>query len=175
MLSEKTFQPVWSSWELIKNSTSSVIRQKGESQNGCFKKTKHVKFSEKTNISTPLIGTRTCAYQGVRNVCFFGKFGVFCFLETPVLRFALLSYYGRFVTISTFISMLLFLNNLIIFSGGSLNYYYDWDYLVIVVNMYYQEHRKKITVSSSINNIFIETVWFIVFSNIKTSVLFYAS
>ena len=25
----------------------SVIRQKGESQNGCFKKTKHVKFSEK--------------------------------------------------------------------------------------------------------------------------------
>ena len=26
---------------------SSVIRQKGESQNGCFKKTKHVKISEK--------------------------------------------------------------------------------------------------------------------------------
>ena len=26
---------------------SSVIRQKGETQNGCFKKTKHVKFSEK--------------------------------------------------------------------------------------------------------------------------------
>ena len=25
---------------------SSVIRQKGESQNGCFKKTKHAKFSE---------------------------------------------------------------------------------------------------------------------------------
>ena len=42
---------------------SSVIRQKGESQNGCFKKTKYVKFSEK----------RT-------------------FLETPVLRFAFLPY-----------------------------------------------------------------------------------
>ena len=27
---------------------SSVIRQKGESQNECFKKTKHVKFSEKS-------------------------------------------------------------------------------------------------------------------------------
>ena len=30
---------------------TSVIRQKGESQNGCFKESKHVKFSEKTNIS----------------------------------------------------------------------------------------------------------------------------
>ena len=74
---------------------SSVIRQKGESQNGCFKKTKHVKFSEKTNISNPLIRTRTCAYQKVRNVRFFGKFDVLCFPETPVLRFAILPYYWR--------------------------------------------------------------------------------
>ena len=29
-------------------SSLSVIRQKGESQNGCFKKTKHAKFSEKS-------------------------------------------------------------------------------------------------------------------------------
>ena len=42
----------------------------GESQNGCFKKTKQAKFSEK----------RTCAYQGVRDdrfleslTCFFFK------------------------------------------------------------------------------------------------------
>ena len=35
----------------------SMIRQKGESQNGCFKKTKHAKFSEKKN-SYPLIRTR---------------------------------------------------------------------------------------------------------------------
>ena len=35
----------------------------------------------------------TCAYQGARNVRCFGKFGVLCFLETPVLRFALLPYY----------------------------------------------------------------------------------
>ena len=41
-----------------KKSNSSVIRQKGESQNGCFKKTKHVEFSEKTNISNPLIRVR---------------------------------------------------------------------------------------------------------------------
>ena len=33
---------------------------------------------------------RMCAYQRVRNVRFFGKFGVLCFLETPVLRFVLL-------------------------------------------------------------------------------------
>ena len=39
---------------------SLVIRQKGESQDTCFKKTKHSKFSEK----------QTCAYQEVRNVRF---------------------------------------------------------------------------------------------------------
>ena len=32
---------------------SSVIRQKGKSRNGCFKKTKHVKFSEKRTFLTP--------------------------------------------------------------------------------------------------------------------------
>ena len=31
----------------------SVIRQKGESQNGCFKETKHAKFSEKRTFLTP--------------------------------------------------------------------------------------------------------------------------
>ena len=36
----------------------SVMRQKGKFQNGCFKKTKHAKFSKKTNISYPLIRTR---------------------------------------------------------------------------------------------------------------------
>ena len=32
---------------------TSVARQKGKSQNGCFKKTKHVKFSEKRTFLTP--------------------------------------------------------------------------------------------------------------------------
>ena len=76
---------------------SLVIRQKGKSQNG-GNKTKHAKFSEKINVSYPLIHTRTCAYQGVRNVWlffFFGKFDVLCFLVTSVLRFALLPYYQR--------------------------------------------------------------------------------
>ena len=68
-----------------------VIRQNGESQIGCLKKTKHFTFSKKWIFLTPLY-TRTCAYQGVKNVLFFGKFGVLCFLETPILRFALLPY-----------------------------------------------------------------------------------
>ena len=38
---------VWSYWL-----TSSVIRQKDESQNGCFKRTKHAKFSEKRTFLT---------------------------------------------------------------------------------------------------------------------------
>ena len=66
---------------------SLVIRQRGESQNGCFKKTKHVKFSEKR--------TFLCV-SGGKKCSFFAKFGVLCFLETPVLRFALLPYYRRY-------------------------------------------------------------------------------
>ena len=38
---------------------SLVIRQKGESQNRCFKKTKHVRFSQNRTFVTPLIRTRT--------------------------------------------------------------------------------------------------------------------
>ena len=34
-----------------------------------------LKFFRKTNISNPLIRTRTCAYQGVRNVSFPESFG----------------------------------------------------------------------------------------------------
>ena len=72
---------------------SSVIRQKDESQNGCFKKTKLATFSEKRTFLTPL-----CTYQcvlGGKKCSFFGKVGMLCFLGTPVLRFSLLSYYRR--------------------------------------------------------------------------------
>ena len=48
-------------------------------------------ISRKTNIYFPLIRTR-----GDKKCLFFGKFGVFFFLVTPVLRFALLPYYRRF-------------------------------------------------------------------------------
>ena len=56
---------------------SLVIRQKGESQNGCFKKTKHVKFSEKRTFIF------WCAYQGVRNVHFLENLACFVFLKHP--------------------------------------------------------------------------------------------
>ena len=62
---------------------SSVTRQKGESQNGCFKKAKHAKISEKQTFLTSW-------YAHVR-------FGVLCFLETPVLRFTLLPYSRRYL------------------------------------------------------------------------------
>ena len=52
-----------------------VITQKGKSQTGCFKKIKHFKFSEKRTFLAPW----------------------YALLETPVLRFALLSYYRAVV------------------------------------------------------------------------------
>ena len=39
--------------------SSSVIRQKGESQNRCFKKTKHTKFSEKQTFLTTFLDIDT--------------------------------------------------------------------------------------------------------------------
>ena len=73
LLAEVTFQS--KDIESSAYDSSSVIRQKGESQNGCYKKTKHDKFSEKQTFLTP--------------------FGVLWFLLTRVLRFALLPYYRR--------------------------------------------------------------------------------
>ena len=40
-------------YKYVKSDISSVIRQKGESQNGGNKKTKHAKFSEKRTFLTP--------------------------------------------------------------------------------------------------------------------------
>ena len=76
-----------------------VIRQKTESQNGCFKKTKHAKFSERRRFLPPDKHTYLCV-SGSKNRSFFGKFGMFCFLEKPVLRFALLPYYRHFAVVN---------------------------------------------------------------------------
>ena len=40
-------------YELMMLIKSSVVRQKRKSKNGCFKKTKHAKFSEKQTFVTP--------------------------------------------------------------------------------------------------------------------------
>ena len=69
---------------IFRNVTPTIIRQKGESQNGCFKKNKARQIFRKTNISYPLIRTHTW------------ESGVLCFLVTPILRFALLPYYRRY-------------------------------------------------------------------------------
>ena len=53
----------------------SVIRQKGKSQNECFKKTKHTKFSEKEHF-LPLDTHTFMSVLGGKNCSFLGKFGV---------------------------------------------------------------------------------------------------
>ena len=58
-----------------------------------FHENKAIQIFRKTNISYDLIRTRVC-----KKCLFFGKFSVLCFLETPVLRFALLPYYRRIET-----------------------------------------------------------------------------
>ena len=80
------------------NLKSSLVKQKGKSQSGDNKKTKHNKFSKKRTFLTPWyahVRVCTCAYQGVKNVRFFGKFGVLCILVTSPLWFAFFPYYRR--------------------------------------------------------------------------------
>ena len=73
---------------IFENYISSVIRQKGESQNGGNRKAKHAKFAEKWTFLTPLY----LRVSWGKSCLFFGKF----VLVTSVLRFALLPYYRRF-------------------------------------------------------------------------------
>ena len=47
----------------------SVIRQKGESQSGCFKKTKHVKCSEKRTFLTPCYAHIICFLETHLTYC----------------------------------------------------------------------------------------------------------
>ena len=61
---------------------SSVIKQKDESQNGVKKKTKHPKFSEKTNFLYPP-NTHMCAYREVRNFRFSENLAFFVSLLPP--------------------------------------------------------------------------------------------
>ena len=63
-------------------SNSSVIRQKGESPNGHFKKTKYVQFSKNEHFLPPNKHTNVCI-SGGKKCSFFGKFDMLCFLENP--------------------------------------------------------------------------------------------
>ena len=78
-------------------SVSSLISQKGKSQNGCFKETKEAKpnFPKNEHFLPPDTYTYMCVLWG-KECLFFRKFEVLCFLETPVLKLALLAYYRRY-------------------------------------------------------------------------------
>ena len=73
---------------------SSVIRQKEESQNGCFKKQSTPNFPKNEHFLPSDTHTCVCVSRG-KKCSFFVESGVLYFLETPVLRFARLSYYRR--------------------------------------------------------------------------------
>ena len=95
-------------WNLnnFENLSSSVIMQKSESQNGCYKKNTQ-SFPKNEYFLPP--DTHMCLYvPGGRKCLFFGKFDVLCFLVTPLLRFALLLYCRRVLVTSYLIYHLIF-------------------------------------------------------------------
>ena len=101
-------------------------------------------------------------YQGVKNVLFFGKSSVLCFLETPVLRFALLFYYRRIanyecnknisIMISFIISHYSYCLLIFIFYNKTLKakiineiYHRTMKLYIIVVKIHMKSLSKKIT------------------------------
>ena len=64
------------------------------SQIGHKKKTKHAKFPEKQIFLPSDLHTEVCV-SGSKKSWLLGKFGVLCFLVTPVLRFTLSAYYCK--------------------------------------------------------------------------------
>ena len=73
---------------------------KGRISKQVFRENKTRQIFRKTNIFNPLIRTRMYVSVSRGNKCsFFRKFAVVCFLETPVLRFALLPHYRRTVAV----------------------------------------------------------------------------
>ena len=69
--------------------TSSLIRLNGVSQTGVSRKQSTVNFRKNEHFLPLDTHTYVCV-SGSEKYSFFGKFGVLCFLETPVLRFTLL-------------------------------------------------------------------------------------
>ena len=122
---------------------ASVIKQKGESQNGGNQKAKHAKFSEKRTFFT------SCS--------FFGKFGVLWFLVTSVLRFAFWPYYRRTDYLTLLTIDVVLASSLLILSGyrlGSLflfpklKFFQRWNYLNSVSHAF-----KKLDVFSKMTNL----------------------
>ena len=86
----KTCRLHYKTRQVLKNAVSN--KAKGGITKRVFQENKERQIFQKTNISYLLIRT-----QGGKKCFFFGKPGVLCFLKTPFLKFALLSYYRRYV------------------------------------------------------------------------------
>ena len=70
-------------WSLVFNMELVGNKVKGRISKRVFQENKARQIFRKTNISNPLIRTRTCAYQGVRNVGFSENLAFFVFLKHP--------------------------------------------------------------------------------------------
>ena len=90
ILFDATMLDIW--WENKDYSMCQIVQNKR-----VLLENKARQIFRKTNNSYPLIRTLACTYQGIRNVRFSENLMCFVFLVTPVLRFALLSFYLRFL------------------------------------------------------------------------------
>ena len=72
-------------WMLLILSDNNYVsnKAKGRIRKRLFQENKVRQIFRKTNISYPLIRTRTCACQGIRNVCFSENLTCFVFLTHP--------------------------------------------------------------------------------------------
>ena len=61
---------------------------------GVSRKQSTPNFPKNEHFLPPDTHTYVCV-TGAKKCLFFGKFGVLCFLKTPVMRFAFLPYYRR--------------------------------------------------------------------------------
>ena len=85
---------------------------KGRISKRVFQENKARQIFRETNISYPLIRIRTyVCVSGGKKCSFFENFGVLCFLETPVLRFAYLPYCRRYMNVLVLLKPL-FQNNI---------------------------------------------------------------
>ena len=81
---------LWKFWKIIKKASLVVfILNKFELDGNKAKGRISKRVFQENKTYVCVSGGKKCS--------FFGKFGVFCFLETPALRFALLLYYRRTV------------------------------------------------------------------------------
>ena len=95
---EVTFQGVMEELKLVGNTA------KGRISKWAFRENKARQTFRKTKISYPLICTRTCAYQGVRNVRFSKNLTCFVFLKYLFWDSPFLPYYRRVSLVSPWVN-----------------------------------------------------------------------